>query len=281
MLVRSLLRSVLTARSAPRRRRPRALPRPAHVVVVIDENRTFAQVIGNGSAPWLTPRSPRRRALHRRVRRHAPEPAELSRAVRRADERQRRRLPGDRHLASTRPTSPASCSPRGLTFAGYSEGAAAAGFRAARPASTRASTRPGSHFTNVPPQLHQPLTALHVLDALPTVAFIVPDLDRRHARRPTGSATTGRAAHLAASVDWAATHDALVVFTWDEGFDSANSIPTMFVGPMVRPAATPNGSITTACCARSKTCTASPRPAAPLAPRRSSGSGARSASSRW
>jgi acid phosphatase len=25
-----------------------------------------------------------------------------------------------------------------------------------------------------------------------------------------------------------------VVFTWDEGFDALNSIPTMFVGPMVR-----------------------------------------------
>jgi hypothetical protein len=33
---------------------------------------------------------------------------------------------------------------------------------------------------------------------------------------------------------WAAQHDTLVVFTWDEGYDDLNSIPTMFVGPMIR-----------------------------------------------
>jgi acid phosphatase len=47
-------------------------------------------------------------------------------------------------------------------------------------------------------------------------------------------ADTWAATHLAPLLKWAATHDTLVVFTWDEGYDDANSIPTLFVGPMVR-----------------------------------------------
>ena len=41
---------------------------------------------------------------------------------------------------------------------------------------------------------------------------------------------------LGAYVDWARTHDSLLVITWDEDDHSAaNRIPTMLVGPMVRP----------------------------------------------
>ena len=47
--------------------------------------------------------------------------------------------------------------------------------------------------------------------------------------------TVGTAASDADSTaNSTATHDTLVVFTWDEGYDLPNSIPTMFVGPMIR-----------------------------------------------
>ena len=41
--------------------------------------------------------------------------------------------------------------------------------------------------------------------------------------------------HLSGLLAWADTHDTLVVLTWDEGYDSSNSIPTIFYGPMVKP----------------------------------------------
>ncbi len=41
---------------------------------------------------------------------------------------------------------------------------------------------------------------------------------------------------LDAYVRWADTHNSLLIVTWDEDDDSAgNHIPTIFVGPMVKP----------------------------------------------
>ncbi len=42
--------------------------------------------------------------------------------------------------------------------------------------------------------------------------------------------------HLDSYVKWARTHDSLLAITWDEDdYSAANRIPTLFVGPMVRP----------------------------------------------
>ena len=46
--------------------------------------------------------------------------------------------------------------------------------------------------------------------------------------------------HLDGYVQWAKTHNSLLIVTWDEGDErlrgpQGNHIPTIFVGPMVRP----------------------------------------------
>jgi acid phosphatase len=42
--------------------------------------------------------------------------------------------------------------------------------------------------------------------------------------------------HLLAYLDWARTHNSLLIVTFDEDNDTAaNHIPTVFAGPMVRP----------------------------------------------
>jgi acid phosphatase len=42
-------------------------------------------------------------------------------------------------------------------------------------------------------------------------------------------------AHVGPIVDWAKTHNTLVIVTWDESDDAIdNHIPTIFIGPMVR-----------------------------------------------
>jgi acid phosphatase len=43
-------------------------------------------------------------------------------------------------------------------------------------------------------------------------------------------------AHVSPIVDWAMKHDALVIVTWDESDNAIdNHIPTIFIGPMVKP----------------------------------------------
>jgi acid phosphatase len=74
------------------------------------------------------------------------------------------------------------------------------------------------------------------LSGLPTVAWFTPNLCHiiHDCNLPTGDAWL--AATLPTYVDWAATHNSLLVITFDEaGHDVPNHIPTIFVGPMVLP----------------------------------------------
>jgi hypothetical protein len=121
-----------------------------------------------------------------------------------------------------------------LTFAAYSESLPSMGFRGCWAGPYGQKHAPWTHFSNVPQTLHRPLTMLRSFDTLPTVTFIVPNVDDDMHDGSTKAGDDWAETHLAPLLRWAAAHDTLVIFTWDEGYDRANSIPTMFVGPMVR-----------------------------------------------
>ncbi|MGA2392103.1 MAG: alkaline phosphatase family protein [Candidatus Lustribacter sp.] len=210
------------------------LPRPAHVVVVIEENHTLAQIVSSGNAPYLTSVA-RGGALFTNA--HAETHPSLPNYF--------------ALLAGLTNTNGDGCPARGippgapnlgsellaahLTFAAYSEALPAAGFMGCSAGTYARKHAPWTSFSNIPQQLHRPLSALTSFDALPTVAFIVPDVNDDMHDGTVKEGDDWAAAHLGPLLKWAATHDTLVVFTWDEGFDARNSIPTMFAGPMVRP----------------------------------------------
>ena len=71
---------------------------------------------------------------------------------------------------------------------------------------------------------------------LPTVSFVIPDLnDDMH----DGTIAAGDGwlnAHLGGYARWARTHHSLLVVTWDEDdSSSSNHIPTIFYGQPVKP----------------------------------------------
>jgi hypothetical protein len=71
---------------------------------------------------------------------------------------------------------------------------------------------------------------------LPTVSMVVPNLcnDMHDCSVTTGD--NWLRAHVDPYVQWAKTHDSLLILTWDEDDNtSTNRIATVFVGPMVRP----------------------------------------------
>ncbi len=76
---------------------------------------------------------------------------------------------------------------------------------------------------------------------LPTVSMIVPNLvnDMHDGRTLLDQIARGDAwlkVNLDAYVQWAKTHNGLLIVTWDEDDGSGeNRIPTLFIGPMVRP----------------------------------------------
>jgi hypothetical protein len=210
-----------------------ALPRPAHVIVVIEENRNPQQVLASGHAPYLAGLAKRGATFtNARGITHPSQPNYLALLA---------GLPNDNGngcpatgIPRDAPTLASELLAAGLTFAAYSESLPSAGWLGCAAGTYARKHAPWTHFSNIPQRLHQPFSALPPYDALPTVTFIVPNVDND---MHDGSVAMGDAwarKQLDPLLRWAQTHDTLVIFTWDEGFGRVNAIPTFFVGPMVR-----------------------------------------------
>jgi acid phosphatase len=211
-----------------------ALPRPAHVVVVIEENHTLAQIVASGDAPYLaTVAHSGALFTHAYGVTHPSQPNYFALLSGRMN------VNGDgcpaRGVPRDAPNLASELLAAHLTFAAYSESLPAPGFMGCSAGTYAQKHAPWVHFTNIPQRLHRPLDALRSFDDLATVTFVVPNVDDDMHDGSVAEGDAWAAAHLAPLLRWAATHDTLVIFTWDEGYDRDNSIPTMFVGPMVRP----------------------------------------------
>jgi hypothetical protein len=211
-----------------------ALPRPAHVVIVVDENQAFWKVIGSRYAPWLNSIAKEGAIFtdaHGVTHPSQPNYLALFAGVVNTN--------GDDcpavGFSRSAPNIASELLAAHFTFNAYSESLPYAGFMGCYADDSYGQKHaPWTQFTNVPQRLHLPYAKLTSYDALPTLAFIVPNLtdDMHDAPVKTGDAWARE--HLASLVRWARSHDTLVVFTWDEGYDPTNTLPTFFVGPMVK-----------------------------------------------
>lgn len=217
---------------------PGAVPRPDHVLIVIFENKNYEQVIGASGAPYLT---------------------SLARAGANFTDAHGETHPSQPNYialfsGSTHGVTSDSC-PRNLGdqpnlarqlidagrgFAGYSEDQPAVGFTGCGSGSAYARKHnPWVDFANVPAEANRPLSTLGAdLASLPTVAVVIPNLCDDMHDCPVATGDSWARQHLSGYVDWARTHNSLLIVTFDEDDGtSANHIPTLFVGPMVRPGA--------------------------------------------
>jgi hypothetical protein len=214
------------------------LPRPAHTIVIIEENRTLTQIVDSGDAPYLATVA-RTGALFTNAFgvTHPSQPDYFALFAGLTNTN------GDDCPAAGVPRNAPNIASEllaaNLTFGAYSESLPKAGFTGCWAGTYGQKHAPWTHFSNIPQRLHKPLDDLTSFAALPTVTFIVPNVDDDMHDGTTKEGDAWAAAHLAPLLKWAATHDTLVIFTWDEGYDRRNSIPTMFVGPMVRPGSYP------------------------------------------
>jgi acid phosphatase len=223
----------LLAASAP------VLPRPAHVVIVIEENRSLSSILGSPSAPYINALAAQG-ALFTNFYAlvHPSQPNYLA------------LFSGSVHGVTNDVAPPAGApyaSPNlasglfgaGLSFEGYSEDLPFAGFTGTSHDGYERRHNPWVNFSNVPASSNLPLTDFPPpdrFDALPTVSFVIPNVDHDMHFGSTLSGDSWLREYLDAYVQWAATHDSLFILTWDEGNSaSSNNIPTLFVGPMVRP----------------------------------------------
>jgi len=211
------------------------LPRPAHVVVVIEENHSLGEIIGNPNAPYLN-RLAREGALFTRAAgvAHPSEPNYLAlfsgttHGV--TDDACRYRFNGPNLATALRRA--------GLSFSSYAESMPAAGFTGCHHGAYARKHNPVVNWQGrtLPASLNRPFSAFPADFArLPTLSLVVPNQ-----RNDMHSGSVARAdrwleRQIGPYLRWAQRHDSLLIVTWDEGYGEHNHIPLLFVGPMVRP----------------------------------------------
>jgi acid phosphatase len=204
-------------------------------VVVIFENRDYADIKGNSDAPYLNKLMARAANFtNARAETHPSQPNYLAlfsgstQGV--TDDSCLSRFHGRANLGS-------QLREAGLSFVGFSEGLPKAGFQGCYQGRYAGKHNPWVNFDNVPASANQPFTAWPKdFNDLPTVAFVVPDLC--HDMHDCGTATGDEWArqHLDPYLRWAETHNSRLIVTFDEN-DGAkgNRILTLVAGAGVTP----------------------------------------------
>ncbi len=206
-----------------------------HTVIVMMENLSYGQVIGDPSAPFLN-RLAKRGALftNSRAITHPSEPNYLA------------LFSGSTHgvtsdncpLRFTGPNLAAELIAAGDTFAGYAEDLPATGSPVCAEGLYARKHVPWVNFTTVPASASKPWTAFPAgnFAALPTVSFVIPNLCHDMHNCPVAAGDTWLRANIGPYASWAMNHHSLLIVDWDENDGGpGNQIPTIFAGQMVRP----------------------------------------------
>ncbi|HEY8298351.1 MAG TPA: alkaline phosphatase family protein [Candidatus Baltobacteraceae bacterium] len=210
--------------------------RPAHVIVIVEENKAYEDIVGDTKdAPYLNELIARGALFTRSYGvAHPSQPNYFALFAGRVNSN------GDACAVAGIPTDApnlgAELRRAGKSFTGYAEGLPEPGYSGCSAGSYARKHAPWTHFSSVPASESQPFSRFPPYANLPTVAFLIPnELDDMH------SASIARAdawlrRNVAPLVAWAELHNTLVIVTWDESSKPlTNHIPTLFIGPMVRP----------------------------------------------
>ncbi len=212
------------------------LPRPDHVIIVIEENKSFRQIVGNTEhAPYLNALIPHAAVFtnsHGVAHPSQPNYMALLSGATNTD--------GDScdvdGVTRTIPSLGGELLRAHDTFTGYAEDLPSDGFAGCYSGQYARKHAPWTHFDDIPSNDSRRFSEFPAFDKLPTVAFVIPNLlnDMHSASIDRGDAWLK--ANMAPLIDWSRKHNTLVIITWDEdNGTSANHIPTFFIGQMVKP----------------------------------------------
>ncbi len=214
------------------------IPRPDHVVVVFEENKSYKQIIRNMAAQYINllanngalftnsfgvihPSQPNYLAFFAGSTNGVP------------DDRCPISLSGD-NLARQLIRA-------GLTFAIYSESLPSTGYTGCVSGDYVRKHNPVANWEDLPAKVNLPFSSFPADHSkLPTVSFVVPNqANDMHDGEPLQAIIQGDRwlkANLDSYSQWAKSNNSLLIVTWDEDDDSSNNqIATIFLGPMVKP----------------------------------------------
>ena len=211
-----------------------SLPRPDHVVVVVEENRAYGDVIGSSDAPYLNSLAAQGASFTQAYAiTHPSEPNYLA-----LFSGSTQGLTDDScPHAFTGPNLAGGLLAAGDTFAGYSESMPSNGYTGCTAGAYARKHNPWVNFAAVPAADNRTFAAFpRDFNALPTVAFVVPNLLNDMHDGTVARADGWLRTNLDAYAQWAKTHNSELIVTWDEDDNGAgNHIPLIVVGAHVKP----------------------------------------------
>jgi acid phosphatase len=205
-----------------------------HVVVVMMENHSYSEIIGNSSAPFLNSLAQQGMSLtEMHGVAHPSQPNYVA-------------LFSGGPQGITSDSCPHSFSVDNLgnqlratglgwSFAGYSEDLPSVGSEVCTAGSYARKHVPWTNFTDLPATVNQPWTSFPTsYSRLPTVAFVIPNLDDDMHNGTIAQGDAWVRDHFSGYATWARTHNSLLIITWDEDDNTpSNHIPTIITGANV------------------------------------------------
>jgi len=213
------------------------LPRPDHVVVVIEENRSFMQIMDSNNRNSYIHALAKRGVLFTKSYgiTHPSQPNYLA------------LFSGSTHgitnnvcpLAFDSDNLATVLLDAGLSFASYAESLPATGDTSCISGAYVRKHNPAANWqgARLPAGVNKSFADFPKdFSTLPAVSFVIPDQNNDMHDGSFADADNWLKLHIAPYVDWAMKHNSLLILTWDEDhYQSDNRIATIMVGPMIQP----------------------------------------------
>jgi phosphatidylinositol-3-phosphatase len=213
------------------------LPVPAHIVIVLEENKPDSAILGSKSAPYINALANSGANMTQSfAETHPSEPNYLALFSGNTFGLTSDACPVN---AGAAPNLGSELLAAGYTFAGFSEDLPAVGSPACSAGKYARKHEPWVNFTNVPAANSVPFSAFNNrtdYGTLPTVSFVIPNLDNDMHDGSVAQADTWLYNNLSRYANWAVANHSLLIITFDEDDGgSENRIPTVIYGGHVRP----------------------------------------------
>ena len=211
------------------------LPRPDHVVVVIEENRSFKQIMDTSNQDSYIHALAKRGMLFTKSYgiTHPSQPNYLALFSGTTQGITNNACP----LTFDSDNIATLLQDAGLSFASFSESLPEAGDMNCMYRAYHRKHNPVVNWqgTRLPAKINRPFADFPSdFSRLPTVSFVIPNQNNDMHDGSFADADNWLKLHISPYVDWAMKHNSLLILTWDEDhYQSNNRIATIMVGPMV------------------------------------------------
>ena len=123
-----------------------------------------------------------------------------------------------------------------LSFAGYSESMPAIGNTGCKSGAYRRKHNPMANWQSIPPETNLRFSDFpQDFSKLPTISFVIPNQNNDMHDGSFADADNWLRTHIKPYVEWAYKHNSLLILTWDEDdYRGDNRIVTILAGPMVK-----------------------------------------------